>query len=909
MKKEYCVISHTHWDREWYFTFEQFRYRLVKLVDHLLDIMENDPEYVFHLDAQTIVLEDYLKIRPYKKEILEKYIKEGRIIVGPWYVQNDFYLTDGEATIRNLIEGTKIANEFGACGTTGYIPDQFGNISQLPQIYNQFGIRNCLVGRGYSFHYRNENDELVRRMTPPEFYWRGKDGSEVFTVRFTTWYNNAQRFSETPWKNVKLIDHIEELYQGTARNPYYLLMNGVDHLEAQENLTEVLKNTNKELEGGVIKQYTMQKFADNAENYFKENNIEIEEVIGELRYGNDNDLLKGTLSARVYLKVANTKAQNKIENVVEPLYTMAKAMGFEDIYPSDYLTYLWKLLIENHPHDSICGCSIDAVHRNMMDRTARFNEVADELTADVLGTLTAHVTRDGVTDKDYVVTVWNTSEMTLSGTTEAEFNFPVEEGFDNFVILDENGNEVLYDVIKKDLYDMKTTSPINLPGQIDCDSYLVKIAVDEIEPMSYRTYTVKRADGECEKAFEAETPAESVKLENEQFIVAVNEMGEVSVTDKKIGKTYENCLRLEDAGELGHSYVHYDVENDVPITTDGIKPEIAMLKDTAIEKSCVIRYTLDLPTHLVNATLSRSEETVKNTVEIKLSLIKGEPWVDIECTVDNQSKDHRLRMLFDTGLSTDFTTSLIPFDTIVRDRRDVLKRVANGTQPNSGLIHIEENGSGIGIMNEGLYEYEHLLGDKGTVAVTLVRSVGMISNLHNRDQRNAMKNKESQCIGTFTLHLGLSFAEGKAEEQVSALVRTTKYFQNGLIGYFQPYSEKKFTGGRPQVQDTDIAELFFREDPYKEISLEKSGKIFDICGDAMTVSAVKQSEDGELMLVRAYNTSDNEVDFGVKLYVDAEKSYKLTMAEVRTEELAINGETTTTKVKPREVVTLGFKLK
>mgnify|MGYP000034258295 FL=1 len=90
MKKEYCVISHTHWDREWYFTFEQFRFRLVKLIDNLLDIMEKEENFVFHLDAQTIVLEDYLKIKPQNKFLLEKYIKEGRIIVGPWYIQKRF---------------------------------------------------------------------------------------------------------------------------------------------------------------------------------------------------------------------------------------------------------------------------------------------------------------------------------------------------------------------------------------------------------------------------------------------------------------------------------------------------------------------------------------------------------------------------------------------------------------------------------------------------------------------------------------------------------------------------------------------------------------------------------------------------------------------------------------------------
>lgn len=909
MKKEYCVISHTHWDREWYFSFEQFRYRLVKLVDNLLGIMEKEPEYIFHLDAQTIVLEDYLKIKPYNKGLLEKYIKEGRIIAGPWYVQNDFYLTDGEATIRNLLVGTKMASEFGACGTTGYIPDQFGNISQLPQIYNHFGIKTCLLGRGYSFYNVNDNGELEREMTPPEFYWRGKDGSEVFAVRFTTWYNNAQRFSEDTEKNLKLIDHIEAMYQGTDRIPYYLLMNGVDHLEAQENLLEVLPPLNAALKDGEVRQCTMKEFTDKAENYIKENDIDIEEVIGELRYGHDNDLLKGTLSARVYLKTANVKAQNRIENEIEPLYVMAEAMGFRGIYPHDYLEYLWKLLMENHPHDSICGCSIDAVHRNMMDRTARFNEVADELTNDILGTLTAHVTRSGVSENDYIVTVWNTTEMKVSGAVEVEFNFPIEEEFNNFVILDEQGEEVLHDIIRKDAYCMKTTSPINLPGQIDCDSYLVKIAIDEIESMSYCTYVVKKADGECDISSEAETAAEEIRLENDMFVVEISKMGEVSVTNKRQGKTYENCLRLEDAGEKGHSYIHYDVDGDIPITTDNLKPEIAMLKDTEIEKSCVIRYTIDLPAYLDIDTLQRSKETVENTAEIKLSLIKGEPWVDIECTVDNKSKDHRLRMLFDTGMATDYTTSLIPFDTIVRDRRDVLKGIANGTQPNSGLIHIEENGVGLGIMNEGLYEYEHLLGDKGTVAVTLIRSVGMISNLPDRHSRNTMKNTDSQCIGKYTFHLGLAFAEGEADKQVSELVRTTKLFQNGLIGHFQPYSEKKFTGGRPQVQDTDIAELFFREDKYKNISLAKSGQLFKINGDAMTVSALKQSEDGSLMLIRAYNTSDKETDFTVEINTDTEKVYSLSMSEKILKEEALSGKIVNINVKPREIVTLGFKLK
>ena len=108
------VISHTHWDREWYLTHEQFRFRLVALVDRLLDLLDADPDYKhFHLDGQTIVLEDYLEVRPDQRERLRRRIGSGRLLVGPWYVMPDMFLVSGEALVRNLALGHRIAESFG----------------------------------------------------------------------------------------------------------------------------------------------------------------------------------------------------------------------------------------------------------------------------------------------------------------------------------------------------------------------------------------------------------------------------------------------------------------------------------------------------------------------------------------------------------------------------------------------------------------------------------------------------------------------------------------------------------------------------------------------------------------------------------------------------------------------------
>ncbi|MDP3445155.1 MAG: hypothetical protein Q8T08_20025 [Ignavibacteria bacterium] len=60
-KKVFHIISNTHWDREWRFSFQRNRQMLVDMIDALLVILETEVKYkVFHLDSQSIVLKDYL---------------------------------------------------------------------------------------------------------------------------------------------------------------------------------------------------------------------------------------------------------------------------------------------------------------------------------------------------------------------------------------------------------------------------------------------------------------------------------------------------------------------------------------------------------------------------------------------------------------------------------------------------------------------------------------------------------------------------------------------------------------------------------------------------------------------------------------------------------------------------------
>ena len=167
-------ISGTHWDREWYRPFQEFRLLLVEVIDELLDLMERSEDFkYFHLDGQTCVLADYLEVRPENRERLARLIDQGRILIGPWFTMPDLFCPGAEALVRNLLVGRRIARQWGVEPMpVAYTCDMFGHPSQMPQIYQGFGLRHCVVGRGTNEH-----------TTPAFFRWEAPDGSSVFCFK------------------------------------------------------------------------------------------------------------------------------------------------------------------------------------------------------------------------------------------------------------------------------------------------------------------------------------------------------------------------------------------------------------------------------------------------------------------------------------------------------------------------------------------------------------------------------------------------------------------------------------------------------------------------------------------------------------------------------------------------------
>jgi hypothetical protein len=399
------VVPHTHWDREWYRTHEQFRHRLVRLLDRVLDGLERDPAFRhFTLDGQTIVVEDYLEIRPRARERIAKLVRDGRLLVGPWYVLPDEWLVSGEALIRNLRLGLRQAAELGGAMPIGYVPDQFGHVGQLPQIFRGFGFEGAVLWRGVGAD--------VDRTT---FLWEAPDGSRAFTVYLPSGYGNATRLPAAPDLLAERLRQAAVALAPFSRIGSRLLMYGDDHFEPDPAVLRALELAVGRLPEFSLEIGTLPGFLRRAR---REAGDDLPIHRGELRSALRAPLLPGCASARAWQKRADFRNDRLLTRYLEPLAAWLGLLGGEP--DLEVIDHAWRVALQNHPHDSICGCSVDRVHEQMETRFQRVEELATAHLARVARDLLARVRapgRGGAQGTGECVVVWNPN---AAGPAQAE---------------------------------------------------------------------------------------------------------------------------------------------------------------------------------------------------------------------------------------------------------------------------------------------------------------------------------------------------------------------------------------------------------------------------------------------------------------------------------------------------------
>jgi len=364
----YLVVPHTHWDREWYLPFEQFRLRLGAVVDGILDTLERDPSFAsFTLDGQAIVLEDYVEVRPENANRLRALLEAGRLEVGPSYVLPDEILVGGEALVRNLLLGRRVCRRFGVEPSgAGYLPDSFGHPAQLPQILAGFGIRTLLFSRGMG----DEIDDVG-----VVFRWRA-GATEVVACQMLPHYDNFARltwYHDAEERVRAIVGYFGEALRGAGQDEI-VLANGSDHLPIEPELPEILTGLERAFDASLrIGRYD--------EHLSESDGVPVHE--GELVGSRLQNILRGVNSARIYLKQANERAERRLLSIETA--AALRTLREDAAYPAADLRLAWRDLLRNHPHDSICGCSCDEVHRDMLVRYEQLDRTLDYVGREALG--------------------------------------------------------------------------------------------------------------------------------------------------------------------------------------------------------------------------------------------------------------------------------------------------------------------------------------------------------------------------------------------------------------------------------------------------------------------------------------------------------------------------------------------
>ena len=345
--------------------------RLVKLLDALLPMLESDLSYArFLLDGQTMVLDDYLEIRPEAEAALTRLAASGRLAVGPWMVLMDEFMVSGETMVRDLQLGMARGAQFGGAMQVGYLPDMFGHVAQMPQMLRLAGLDHAVVWRG-----------VPLAITQTAFWWEAPDGSRVRAEYLYGSYSNGRDLPDDAKRLVgRARDYEAEL--GSVRIADMLLMNGTDHQMPQPWLGRVVAEANQIQDDY---QFVVTSLAE----YLPTQPVEgLATWRGELRSGARANVLMGVASNRVDIHRACALAERAVEKRAEPLSALFRA---PDAYPHALLNLAWRLLVANSAHDSSCACSADEVVDQVAVRYAEARQLGDGLTRDATADLAAAV--------------------------------------------------------------------------------------------------------------------------------------------------------------------------------------------------------------------------------------------------------------------------------------------------------------------------------------------------------------------------------------------------------------------------------------------------------------------------------------------------------------------------------------
>ena len=906
--KKLHVLSNTHWDREHRHAFQEKRIMLIELIDELIEIMENDPSYkYFTLDGQSVVLEDYLEARPHMRERLTALIRAGRILIGPWYSLVDCFSVNPESIIRNLRMGRKVCGQFGETMKVGYSIFSFGQMAQLPQIYDGFGINDIVFYKGAS----------TKEFPQSEFVWMAPNGSRALTTRLgkeRRWNfyidfdipvllggsskkpgweakftddtrlchlndENHKRMYATLLKpdifvrkeNIKeCIDNVLNDLKESASDTVFAAFDGTDFTAPFKETTAAIEAANEMLKGEV------ELVSSNPRIYFDElrKSLDLDglkQYVGEMRFGPVSHLHSETMGSNTEIKQASFHAENTLINYAEPLSIMAGK------YDCGILEMAWKYLLQAHAHDSIHGSGDPKIKTDNLHRLEKAQEIADSLTKRAVEGVVRRIDFGGYEKDDIALTVFNTTPYTRSEVMTVTLDMPECENVKELWIEDGDGNRLESYKIGQEKFNLAMIHGKFRPQSVYSERFTLNVYFEDVPAMGFKTYKIKRVRGaEADPFPPGFFPYNPIgisgnMLDNGLIKVTILPNGTLNVYDYETGKSYHELHALRDIGSSGDFWVHREPFHNSVVSSKGGAAQIELLENSGLLATYRVTVNMDIPEN------NRRGAKVKTAIVTDITVRKNSKRIDFTTRLNNQSKNHMLVVDFPTGIKAEFADWEAPFE--VRKRKIDSAVNHNGVkgdelerQTIQNFINVSDEKDSFALFTKGIKEIGTIDLDGAFVSLTLFRAVTGTFPIHN-DLFVSFENETSQCEGEKVFEYAVSFGSKQSVIEESRL-------------YITPMLSAQ----------TGVSDGGVLPDVYSFLQY----------GDKnLCLSALMQDEEGNIIL-RVSNPTDSEIadtiTFGAKLTSAQEVSLgEEDIAKVQTE-----NDTLPIIVKPYEIKT--FKI-
>ncbi len=848
------VVGHAHMDMNWLWTYSETMQMCNDNLRQVVAFMKEFPDYTM-VQSQGAVFNFVEMVDPPLMDQIKKYVKEGRLEpVGGMWTEGDMNLTSGEAIARSFLLGQRyFRNKLGKMARVGWLPDNFGHISQMPQILK-------LAGCDYFYFHRC-------KPYIGTFWWIAPDSSRVLCYANDGYNGNIST------------DLKKDIGKYSPEKGRILQITGVgDHgggpTRANIDMVHQLDKT---------PDFPATKFTT-ATDFF---NRSSREMAGRPTHrGEMQFIFEGCYTSVAGIKEGNRNSENALY-ASEFFNTLRWLKG--EKYPAGEFHDLWSTVTFNEFHDILPGSAINEANKEAVARYSEVLRKTTELSSNAFRKMADEIKFQA--GKGQPVVAYNlqpfpgkkiveasvyshdepaTAKIASWGNYYGSKNIkPINKGQGNVptvMVQDASGKTYPAQIVWA-----KSTPP----------GYTSKVQfiVNDMPAGGYKTFYIDMTSpGSSNEAI----PFKDNTFETDYFTVSfdLKTGGIISLYDKRIKKEF-----VREGGQLNHLKMYLEDKKG------GMKSwtlnKIVQQED--VSKVVSVKITETGP---VRACVETVRTWGKSRFIERTFLYKSYPRIDYDMEVhwletgSDSTDSPMLRAEFPLAIENGRFFSQVPFDVVERavdgtlngkPAPDWLKHSSatgssalnNDAQevPAQKWVDISNGNAGIALLNKTKYGHSY---SNGNLRITLMRSGGEPDIYPN--------------LGKFNISYSLFPHLGN--------------WKSGVWAEGEDFNVPVYAAEPPSLALTREHATAPEEDSF--FSLDSKG---------VALSGIKQAEDGRELVVRLAETEGKETTANLKLPVKVASVRRLNIIELPLETTTkpiAKGNSVQVKLRAHEIVTLGI---